>query len=139
MPYPEQMELMRDLVLNDHAHLEGEPLVLAIYFASYRVPNEECLFEVMRDFGFNEVGEDNTIFQVQFGNAPKFPLPAGDRLRLFVTNPNEFRYAFQQNWPEIYDLQQAIESKQYTILYQHPDDAETAAIVQSLTTRAVAV
>ena len=138
MPYPEQEHLMRDLVLNDHAHLDDEPLVVAIYFASRAVPNEECLFEVMRDFGMNEVGEDNSIFQVQFGNAPKLPLPAGDRLRLFLTNPNEFQYAVEQNWPEIHDLHQAIAQGQYSVLYQRPNDTEAAAIVQSLTARAVA-
>jgi hypothetical protein len=138
MPYPEQEALLRDLVENDHAHLDDEPLVVAIYFRSRSVPNEECLFEVMRDFGLNEVSEDNSIFQVQFGNAPKLPLPAGDRLRLFLTSPIEFQYAVQQNWPEVQDIQQAIAEGQYSILYQRPNDTEATAIVRSLTGRAVA-
>ncbi len=138
MPYPDQMDLMRDLVLNDHVHLEDEPLVLAIYFASRAVPNEECLFEVMYNFGMNEVSEDKTIFQVQFGNAPKLPLPAGDRLRLFLTNPNEFRHAIERNWPEIQDLREAVWQGQFMLLYQRPDDEESASFMQSLLRPAVA-
>lgn len=132
MPYPEQMDLMRDLVVNDHAHLEDEPLVLAIYFASRTVPNEECLFEVMYNFGMNEVSEDNTIFQVQFGNAPKLPLPVGRRLRLFISNPTEMRRAIQERWSEVEDLQQALAAGQAVVLYEQGSAAEAHSLLAAL-------
>jgi hypothetical protein len=40
MPFPEQQELIRDLVVNDHVALDDEPLFLAVYYASEAAPNE---------------------------------------------------------------------------------------------------
>lgn len=124
MPYPEQRELLRDLVVNDHVALEDEPLLLAIYYRSRLVPNEECLLEVARGFGFNEVSEGRRIFQVQFGSTPSFPLPTGDRLRLSLTNAVEFQSAVSEGWPEINDLREAIHQGQYDLLYRRTGDQE---------------
>ena len=80
MPYPEQLELLRDLVVNDHVALDDEPLLLAVYYASEASPNEECLFEVARNFGYGGPDEDKHIFQIEFGPSPKFLLPEGRHL-----------------------------------------------------------
>ncbi len=132
MPYPEQEHLMRDLVLNDHAHLGDEPLVVAIYFASRAVPNEECLFEVMRDFGMNEVSEDKTIFQVQFSNAPKLPLPKEDYLRLFLTSPMELRQAAREHWPNVGELRQALAFCQAKVLYVQDSAPDARPLLELL-------
>lgn len=135
MPYPEQMELIRDLVLNDHVTLEDTPLALAIYFQSRRFPNEECVFEVLHHFGFDEVSEEKSVFQVQFGPTRVFPLPEGDRLHLFLSNPNEVMYAIEYGWPEINDLVDAIKAGEaigYDIIYSRPADPSVNRIMTSL-------
>lgn len=121
MPYPEQLELLRDLVVENHLMLDDEPLLLAVYYASDAAPHEECLFEVARDFGYGEPSEDKHIFQVQFGPTPNFRLPPDDRLRLSLTNPAEFRQAVREGWPEVRDLQEAIRRGQSKVLYQRHD------------------
>lgn len=141
MPYPDQMDLMRDLVLNDHVHLEDEPLVFAIYFASRTVMNEECLFEVAQHFGMDEASDDRHIFQVQFGNAPGLPLPEGSRLRLFISNPTEMRQAIQEHWPEVEDLRQAMAAGQASVLYEQNNSTEAhdlLAMLRVATVEAVA-
>jgi hypothetical protein len=132
MPYPEQMELLRDLVVNDHTKIEDEPLLLAVYYASASAPEEECLFEIAHNFGYGEPSEDKHIFQIQFGPSPNFPLPSQDSLRLSLTNPNEFRLAVQEGWPEVQDLQNAIVSGQYEKLYPLYDQDNGAAELWTL-------
>ena len=123
MPYPEQIELLRDLVVNDHTKIDGEPLLLAVYYASASAPEEESLFEVADNFGYGEPSEDKHIFQIQFGPSPNFPLPNEDCLRLSLTSPAEFRMAVEEGWPEVKDLQDAIARGKYTKLYpQHDGD-----------------
>lgn len=132
MPFPQQRELIRDLVLNDHVALEDTPLSLAIYFGSRRVPNEECVFEVLHHFGFDEVSEERTIFQVQFGRTHNFPLPEGDRLRLFLTNPTEIIYAMEHGWPEINDLRDAIGRGDFEVIYRRPGDFDADKVLNAL-------
>ena len=133
MPYPEQAELITDLVLNDHTALEDTPLCLAIYFQSRRAPQEECLFEVAHRFGLDEVSEERSIFQIQFGRTPNFPLPEGDRLRIFLTNPTEAVYAINNGWPEFYDLCVAMNLGRYEVIYERPDDLDTQRVLNALT------
>ena len=85
MPFPDQTEPTSDLVRNDHALMEDEPLRLAI--SSRLVRGEECLLEMADNFGRNKVAEDHELFQIQFDGTPRFPLPTGDRLRLVLTSP----------------------------------------------------
>jgi hypothetical protein len=138
MPFPGndagQADLIHDLVVNDHTQIEDEPLLLAIYFSSQDVPNEECVFEVIRNFGYDEVSEDHRIFQIQFGRTPNFPLPEGDRLRLFLTNPVELRQAARENWPEVQDLRRAIARGPagYELVYRRAGDDTADELLQSL-------
>ena len=124
MPYPGEYALLYDLVNTDHVALDDEPLLFAVYYASAAAPNEECLFEVARNFGYGEPDEDKHILQMQFGPSPNFSLPDGDCLRLSLTNPAEFRMAVEESWPEVQDLQEAMTRGQYKVLYQRPNDAE---------------
>ena len=123
MPYPGECALLYDLVNTDHVALDDEPLLFAVYYASEAAPDEECLFEVARNFGYGGPDEDKHIFQMQFGPSPSFPLK-GNRLRLSLTNPAEFRLAVEESWPEVKDLQKAIEQEQYKVLYQRSNDEE---------------
>lgn len=136
MAFPEQLELIRDLVINDHVALDDEPLLLAVYYASGAAPNEECLFEVARNFGYGGPDEDKHIFQIEFGPSPKFLLPEGRHLRLSLTNPDEFRLAVKEGWPEVRDLQEAIGRGQYKEVYRRDNDrqAEEARTLLGLPT-----
>ncbi len=138
MAFPDQLELLRDLVVNDHVALDDEPLLLAVYYASEAAPTEECLFEIARNFGYGEPSEDKHIFQVQFGASPNFPLPAGTRLRLSLTNPAEFKQAVRESWPEVADLQSAVRRGQYKRLFQRSNDLETEEALSLLKLELVA-
>lgn len=138
MPYPEQAELIKDLVLKNHVTLEDQPLLLAVYYTSAIAPSEECLFEVARNFGYNEPDEDKHIFQIQFGSSPKFRLPEGRYLHLSLTNPVEFRVAVEEEWPEVKDLQTAVLHGQFKVLYQRPDDNDASNAMSLLNNQLVA-
>lgn len=135
MPYPGldagQAALILDMV-NDHTRIDDEPLLVAIYFGSSAAPNEECLFEVARHFGFDEPSRDEHIFQIQFGPTSDFPLPAGDCLRLFLTNPVEFQYACIAGWPEVVDLQRAIDQNRADVLFLREGDPDAERVLASL-------
>ena len=131
MPYPDLTSQIQELV-NEHLDLIDQPLLVAVYYASEAAPNEECLFEVARHFGFDEVSEDRQIFQIQFGPSDNFPLPPGDRLRLSLTNTAEFREALSQGWPEIKDLIKAIDQSQSSLLYYRRGDGDAQEIVDAL-------
>ncbi len=131
MPFPDQIDLIRDLV-HDHEQMDDEPLLVAVYFASGIAPHEECLFEIVRHFGLDEAGDDGHIFQVQFGPTPNFELPVDGRLRLFMTNPTEFRYAWERQWPEIVDLHRAVTAGDYRILYRRGTDPESDELLNLL-------
>ncbi len=136
MPYPGldsgQAALIRDMVVNDHTRIDDEPLLVAIYFESLDAPHEECLFEVALHFGFDTPSEDEHIFQIQFGPSPDFPLPAGDRLRLFLTNPAEFHHACAAGWPEVIDLQRAIRRHRADVLFVRAGDADADKVLDAL-------
>ncbi len=132
MPYPDQRDLVRALILNDHTELKDTPLALAIYFKSRQWPNEECVFEVLHRFGLDEVSEVRSVFQIQFGATQNFPLPDGDRLHLFLSNPIEMMYAIEHGWPEIHDLVRAIQAGSYEVIYGCPDDPSADQVLAAL-------
>ncbi len=124
MPYPEQKQMIKDLVWNNHLALEDEPLLLAIYYASDLAPTQECLFEIARNFGYGGPDEDKEIFHIEFGASSNIDLPEGRLLRLSLTNPAEFRLAVKEGWAEIRDLQGAIARDRYRVIYQRSDDPD---------------
>ncbi len=135
MPYPatpQFREQIADLVINEHTQLEGEPLLLAIYYASALAPEDECLFEVISGFGYDEVSGDGRIFQIQFGPTPNFPLPEGGCLRLVLTNPVECEAAISQNWEEMRDLTSAIRAGMSRVFYQDTRDIRAAELLELL-------
>ena len=121
MPFREYQQQINDLVVNEHTQLENEPLRLAIYYASRLAPHDECVFEVISNFGYDEVSEDRKFFQVQFGPTENFPMQPKHRLRLVLTNPVECRVAIDQDWEEVRDLRQAIANGQYIVIYKDGD------------------
>ena len=128
MPYPDQQPLLLNLVTHHHAALTDEPLLLAIYYASEGWPDEECLFEIARNFGSDEIDPERQIFAVQFSGSVELPLPPPHHLRVLLTNPTEFERAMNERWPQIVDLLTAIDRGRYEVLYLRPDDSEATNI-----------
>jgi hypothetical protein len=124
MPYPKYQDQISNLVVSEHAKLENEPLRLAIYYASGLAPNDDCVFEVISNFGYDEVSEDRKLFQVQYGPTNNFPMEPKHRLRLILTNPIECRTAINEDWEEIRDLRQAIAGGQYEVIYKYGDSVD---------------
>ncbi len=131
MPHPLLKSQLQELVI-EHLELEDQPLLVALYYASEAAPNEECLFEVARHFGFDEVSEDRRILQIQFGPSEGFPLPPGDRLRLSLTNVTEFHTALSEGWPEIKDLIRAVNQDKSSLLYYRLGDNDAEEIMSAL-------
>ena len=135
MPYPSTAEFrdqIAELVIQDHTQLEGEPLLLALYYASAVAPQDECLFEVISNFGYDEVSNDRHIFRIQFGPTANFPMPEGGRLRLVLTNPVECEAAISQDWEEVRDLRDAIRGGLYTVLYRDAHDGRAMRLLEAL-------
>lgn len=142
MPYPGTPQFqaqLHDLVVNDHTQLEGEPLLLGIYYASELAPQDDCLFEVIANFGYDEVSDDGRIFQVQFGATANFPIEADGRLRLLLTNPVECEAAIQQEWREIRDLRRAIEAGDFMVMYRNNADIRAERLLTAIQRHRVAV
>ena len=133
MPYPEQQVVLNKLVLDGHRKLKDEPLLVAIYYASELVEkNEERLFEVMQNFGFNDISEDKEIFQIQFSAASGLPLPPDRVLRLLLTNPVELEQAVDNQWEQIIDLKAAISRKEFKVLYENSNSIDAKNILKAL-------
>lgn len=141
MPYPATAQFrdqIADLVNNDHTQLEGEPLLLAIYYNSALAPEDECLFEVISNFGYDEISGDRHVFQVQLGPTPNFPIPDGRYLRLVLTNPVECEAAVRQDWEEVRDLKEAMRGGRGEVVYCDARDERAAFILGTLEDRLVA-
>ena len=135
MPYPATPQFqaqIADLVLNEHTQLEGEPLLLAIYYASALAPEDECLFEVISGFGYDDVSSSGRIFSVQYGPTPNFPIPEAQHLRLVLTNPVECETALRQNWQEVRDVKAALQSGCGEVIYQDARDERAMHLLEAL-------
>jgi hypothetical protein len=138
MPYPDQYQILHNLVTVHHAALTDELLLVAIYYASKEWPYEECLFEVARHFGFDEIDPERRIFTIQFSGSVELPIPPPHHLRLLLTNPAELERAMSERWPQIDDLLSAINVGEYKVLYKRPDDLEATDILAELTNAVIA-
>ena len=114
--FPRHEKQARDLV-KAHGEIEDEPLLLAVYFAPNRDPEDVFILEVLDGFGGNTVGNDGDLFEVTYGPSPSFPLQAGRRLHLILTNPTELRQAAEEEWALAKELRQAKQRGQWKIIY----------------------
>lgn len=137
MAYPDNEARVKELV-REHARLEDEPLLLAVYFASQSAPADECLFEVAENFGFNEVSEDRQVMQIAFGPTPSFPLNSGQHLRLWLTNPAECLAALTERWSAVADVQKALATGQAKVVYQNHGRPETQRLLDAMHDQRVA-
>ncbi len=106
--FPTYEKPLRSLV-DHHRKLKDERVILAVYFNPQRNPfRDVCLFEVIEGFGPDEPEPgDVDLFQFGYGNTPGFPLPAGENLRMVLTNPAELRRAVAAGWKAVGELRAA--------------------------------
>jgi hypothetical protein len=128
MPTPSQVatefpNLERNvrLLVEEHKTLKDEPLVLAVYYAPERNPEDVFLFEVIEGFGGGSVDPERTLFEVTYGPSSGFPMEAGQRLHLILTNPEEFRTAARDGWSLLGELKGAVGKDRAKVVFSTED------------------
>lgn len=125
--FPEFKDAVHHLVAQ-HRELTDEPLHLAVtYLASEREPQHVYLFEVVSTPGAS-LNPERDLFEATFGSAASFSLLADHELHLILTNPRELEVALDQGWPLANEVETAIRSGNYQILYQ--DETGQTAMVR---------
>ena len=110
--FPGYKERVQELV-KDHLTMKDEPLLLAIYYAPERDPQDIFLFEVISGFGSESENEDLDLFEVTYSSAPLFSIgPESDsqtypQLHLIMTSPEELKTALQEKWPLADEIRKA--------------------------------
>lgn len=115
--FPQHEAQAKDLIAA-HGKIEDEPLLLAVYFAPERDPEDVFILEVLDGFGGNAVSDDGDLFEVTYGPSPSFPLEAGRRLHLILTNPTELRHANEKGWTSAKELRRAKQGGQWKVLHE---------------------
>ena len=125
LPYEEQV---RELV-QEHLELKDDPLLLALQYQPEDDTENVFLLEVIEGFGGNAVDPEKDLFQVSFGAASGFPIKQEQRLYMTLTNPQEIKVAFQENWPLIQRIRDAVKSGHGRFLFK---DADRGTELESL-------
>jgi len=114
--FPHLGRQFRDLA-EQHRKLRDEPLHLAIAYDPGRDFRDIFLFELLDNFGGNEINPDAQLFEATFGSSKSFSLEPGQRLHLILTNPEEFRTALDQHWPTAEEVRDAVRRGDFEILH----------------------
>jgi len=125
---PESLPQVERLV-EGHRALEAEPLLLAILYAPARNPGDAFVFEVIQNFGSNSIDPDAELFEVSFDPTADFPLPAGQKLRLVLTNPDELRAAVRGHWPLADELRQAMRDGRARVIWADPQHRDLLELI----------
>ena len=120
--YPDARGVAKKLV---RAHIKDPDgrILLAIYYAPRRRPQDIFLFEVIENFGANTIDEGRDLFEVSFGSTDALPLEPGQHLHLVLTGEEEFRTAVKENWRLLAELRRAIKQGKAEVLYSEPGKA----------------
>jgi hypothetical protein len=100
-----------------HLRLRDEPLHLAMAYDPGRDSQDVFLFELLDNFGGNEINPDAVLFEATFGASSSFSLEPDQRLHLILTNPAEFRTALDRRWPTADEVRDAVHRGDFEILY----------------------
>jgi hypothetical protein len=126
--YPTSHHSIEGLV-REHRELADEPLLLAIYYAPSREPQDIFLFEIFAGYGADGIDADRKLFEVSYNGRSDFPLEPGQHLRLVLTNVPEFKRAIDESWTHIRELKHAIAQGRYEVVFAHPDHPELARLL----------
>jgi hypothetical protein len=116
---------IRDLV-EQHREIRDEPLHLAMLYEPGRESPDLFLFEVLGNFGGNEISPEPQLFEVAFGPPLGLDLEPDRSLHLVLTNPEELRVALGQRWPSAEEIRDAVRRGDYEIL--HADEIGQQAL-----------
>ncbi len=114
-----------------HLRFKDELLLMAIVFKSRRAKSDIVLFEVIENFGAGAVDADHELFEVSLGTNSGVELDPGQRLRLVLTNPEEFRQAVRDRWSGIQDLTKAIDRGDFKVLHCPRNQAGLRALIHA--------
>jgi hypothetical protein len=109
-----------------HLKLRDEPLHLALAYDPGRDSQDIFLFELLDNFGGNEINPDAELFEATFGSSNGFSLEPGQKLHLILTNPAEFRTALDRRWPTAEEVRDAVQRGDFEIL--HSDEIGREAL-----------
>ena len=114
--FPGLERQIRDLA-EQHREFRDEPLHLAIAYQPNRDPQDIFIFELIGNFGGNEVASDAQLFEVTFESTPSFTMEPGQKLHLVLSNPKEFREALDQLWPTAEEIREAVRRGHFEVLH----------------------
>lgn len=117
--FPALADRVKALV-EEHRELKDEPLLLAVYYAPERQPQDVFLFEIVDGFGNNDVDPDREMFEVTYAATPALPLAADQELHLIITNPTELKVALEQGWELVTELRDAKRDGKAEVIYSGP-------------------
>ena len=123
--FPRVEAQIRDLV-GQHREIRDEPLHLAMAYEPGRDSSDVFLFELLGNFGGNDVNPDPQLFEVAFGPSLGLALELGQNLHLVLTNPEEFRVALEQHWPTAEEIRDAVRRGDFEVL--HADETGQHAL-----------
>lgn len=114
--FPKYVEQARQLA-TEHAKLKDEPLLLAVYYEPERDAGDVFILEVADGFGGNAVDPERALFEVTYRPSDSFPLDAGRRIHLVLTNPAELRQAIEEKWTSAQELRHAKANGRWEVVF----------------------
>jgi len=127
--FPRLAKRIRGLA-EQHRELKDEPLHLAIAYDPGRDEQDVFLFELLSNFGGNDVNPEEELFEASFESSKSFPLGHGQRLHLVLTNPPELRVALESRWKLAEELRDALKRGDYEVLYEDQVGREALELLQ---------
>ena len=115
--FPHLDASLRELA-RKHRELQDEPLHLALLYDPGRETEDVFLFELLGNFGRNEIGEEEELFEVTFGPTDALPLSTGQHLHLVLSNPREFAHALARDWDSAREIREAVRRGDFEILFE---------------------
>jgi hypothetical protein len=114
--FPGLEKQIRDLA-QQHREFQDEPLHLAIAYEPSRDSHDIFVFELLGNFGGNEVTSEAKLFEVTFDSTPNFTMKPGQKLHLILSNPAEFRAALDQHWTTAEEIRTAVRRGKFEVLH----------------------
>jgi hypothetical protein len=118
--FPTFREHVEDLV-NQHRKLMDEPVLMAVYYAPDRDPDDIFLFEVLDNFSGNTIADEGDLLEVIYGPTGYFPIiTRNSKLHIILASPDEFYAAAEQRTPLFREIKEAVESNRSQIIFLDP-------------------
>jgi hypothetical protein len=118
--FPQSESKVEGLV-RGHLEIKDEPLLLALYYAPERDPQDIFVFEVIENFGGDSIDPDRRLFEITHASQTAFPLKMDQELHLVLTNPSELTAALRDQWPSAQEIRDAVKRGDYRIIFEGPN------------------